>query len=371
MSTTSERAYGFDSGPTLADRFRTWAGTSERVYPYAVRAMADDWEAGGPVRAVCRGYEDAHNGAVIQLRLLAGVFRLVLTGRADALRPFYPCLGGTAEPADVWPVLRAVIAEHVEELHEALRIAPQTNEVGRSAALLAGLYDLVAASGRTRIRLLEVGASAGLNLLVDRFRFTGDDWSAGPEDSPLRLAHAVRGDLQPLDFVVTERRGCDLHPIDPATDAGRLMLSSFVWPDDVHRFDRLEAALAVVDRFGAPTVDQAGAADWLAAQLDRPEEEGVLTVVWNSITQQYWPPEEVAAVADLLATRGATAPLGQVSLEFRSDADPGPPEIRTRLWTGAASSRERLLGHAHHHGLPVELDGPADEGPRHARSGGG
>ena len=359
---TAERAYRFDSGPTLADRFRTWAGTSERVYPYAVRAMADDWEAAGPVRAVCAGYEHSPNGAAIQLRLLAGVFRLVLTGRADALRPFYACLGGTAEPAGIWPVLWAVITEHVDELHEALRIAPQTNEVGRSAALLVGLYDLVAASGRTRIRLLEVGASAGLNLLVDRFRFTGDDWSAGPEDSPLRLEQAVRGHLRPLDFLVTERRGCDLHPIDPATAAGRLMLSSFVWPDDVHRFDRLEAALAVVDRFGAPPVDQLGAADWLRVQLDRADEEGVLSVVWNSITQQYWPSEEVAAVADLLAVRGATAPLAQVSLEFRHDADPGPPEIRTRLWTGAASPRERLLGHAHHHGLPVELGGPVEAG---------
>lgn len=104
-----------------------------------------------------RGYEDAPTGAVVQLRLLAGIFRLVLTGRAPTLEPYYACLGGTADPAEVWPVLRPVVAEHLSELHDALAIAPQTNEVGRSVALLVGLLDLATASGRQRVRLLELG----------------------------------------------------------------------------------------------------------------------------------------------------------------------------------------------------------------------
>ena len=79
---------------TLADRFRAHAGDAQHLYGYAMRAMADDWEAGGPVRQVCAGYEDAPTGSAIQLRLLAGVFRLVLTGAAPQLVPYYPCLGG-------------------------------------------------------------------------------------------------------------------------------------------------------------------------------------------------------------------------------------------------------------------------------------
>ena len=63
--------------------------------------------------------------------------------------------------------MRSVIGTHIEEMHAALAVPPQTNEVGRSAALLAGLFDLVAASGVHRTRLLELGASAGLNLLLD------------------------------------------------------------------------------------------------------------------------------------------------------------------------------------------------------------
>ena len=355
---TAGTGFGFDSGQTLAERFRRWAGDSGRVYPYAVRGMADDWEAGGPVREVCAGYENTPMGAVVQLRLLAGVFRLVLTGRADELRPFYPCLGGTADPVDFWPVVRGVIAAHVDELHEALRTAPQTNEVGRAAALLVGLLDLAAGSGQTKIRLLEIGASAGLNLLLDRYAISGPGWSYGPGDSPVRLDDAVRGDLTLREFSIVERRGCDLHPIDPATDDGRLLLTSFVWPDDVHRFRRLEGCFAVVDQVGAPAVDPASASGWLAEQLARPAEPGVLPVVWNSITQQYWPPAEVAAVNDLLAERGAQAPLARVSMEFRADSGPKEyPELRTTLWSGDnPAPRDHLLGHAHHHGIPVYLD---------------
>jgi hypothetical protein len=163
MDTPPTRASTYwDIGETLADRFRAHARDAEHLYGYAIRSMAEDWEAGGPIRAVCRGYENAPRGAVIQLRLLAGVFRLVLTGRAPELVRFYPCLGGTAPPSQAWPVMRNVIAAHIDELHAALAVAPQTNEVGRSVALLAGLFDLVGASGVRRIRLLELGASAGL-----------------------------------------------------------------------------------------------------------------------------------------------------------------------------------------------------------------
>ena len=123
---------------------------------------------------MCRGYENAPRGAVIQLRLLAGVFRLVLPGRAPELVRFYPCLGGTAPPSQAWLVMRNVIAAHIDELHAALAVAPQTNEVGRSVALLAGLFDLVGASGVRRIRLLELGASAGLTCCWTTTRFAAN-----------------------------------------------------------------------------------------------------------------------------------------------------------------------------------------------------
>lgn len=347
----------FDAGRTLADRFRNHAGTNTHLYGHAMRGMADDWEAGGAVREVCAGYEEAPEGASIQLRLLAGVFRLVLTHQAPQLEPFYPCLGGTEPPADAWPVMRRVIADHVEELHQALSTNPQTNEVGRSAALLAGLFDLVGVSGYRRVRLLEVGASAGLNLMLDSFGLSGDGWRWGPVDSPLQLTDAIVGPVVASRFTIEERRGCDLEPVDPSSDEGRLLLTSFVWPFDLERHQRLAAALQLAQQ-GSPQVDRAPASEWLTGQLAADPDPEVLTVVWQSITQLYWPAEEIEQVQAILGRYGARHPLGHVSMEYVAHAPRGAkPHVTTTLWRPGQSDplRIRTVGTAHDHGIPVQL----------------
>src|SRR5918993_2703432 len=232
----------WDKGRTQADRFRSHAGDATHLYGYAMRGLAEDWEAAGRVREICEGYESAPTGSALPLRLLAGVFRLVLTDQAPELVRFYPCLGGQDDPAQAWPVLRGVIAAHRDELRGALEVPPQTNEVGRSVALLAGLFDLVATSGMRRIRLLELGASAGLNLLLDQYAFRADSWHYGPSDSKVLIANAIVGAVHPGPFEIVARAGCDLHPVDPTTADGRLLLTSFVWPFDLDRHRRLAAA---------------------------------------------------------------------------------------------------------------------------------
>ncbi len=357
---------GFDRGTTLAERFRAHAGEQTHLYGHLLRAMADDLDAGGPVREVVRGYEQAPTGAVIQLRLLAGLFRLVLTDRAPELRPYYACLGGHAPPETAWAAARPVVAEHVEELHAALAIAPQTNEVGRSVALLVGLLDLAAATGCTRVRLLELGASAGLNQLLGRFHVAGDGWSWGPPASPVQLLEAVQGPTERLGvppppaarLEIVDARGCDLDPVDATSPEGRLRLTSFVWPFDVHRHERLAGALQLAAAH-PPVVDRASAAPWLDTQLAGDPDPDVLTVVWHSITQLYWPASEIAAVAAGLSAYGQRHRVGEVSMEYSADSDRGePPELRTVLWAGDGSpARERRLGTAHDHGIPVRLAG--------------
>lgn len=345
---------GWDTGLTLADRFSRHAGDADHLYGHLMREMAADWEAGGPVRAICADYEQAPSGSAIQLRFLAAVFRLVLSGRAPELVRFYPCLGGTAEPAEAWPRVRAVVVAHADEIRTGLATAPQTNEVGRSAALLAGLFDVVRASGMSRIRLLELGASAGLNLLLDQFAFLGSDWRWGRANSSVRLVDPITGPVSPVPFTVVGRRGCDLHPVDPTSAAGRQLLTSFVWPFDIDRHQRLTAAFHLAAQHPV-VVDQAGAAGWLPAQLaDR--DPAVLTVVWHSITQLYWPDSERQVVDAGLAEAGQKHPLAQVALEFdANDARVRQPELWTRLWRPGQLIRDRHLGHAHDHGLPVRL----------------
>lgn len=350
---------------TLADRFRRHAEMMPAgLYRTLMFEMAADWQAGGVVADICRDWADAPTGAIVQLRLLAGIQRLVLAGQAPELVRYYPNLGGSASPDHAWPDFEPVLRAHVTELRAALEIAPQTNEPGRSAPLLVGLFDAVRRSGLTSVRLLEVGASAGLNLLVDRFCICGEGWSYGPADSPLRLPDAVLGAVSPVRFSVIARRGCDLSPIDAASAEGRLRLTSFVWPHDGHRFERLRAALQVAADCPV-TVDRAPAADWLASQLATAPEPGVLTVVWHSITRQYWPASEVARVESLLAEAAGRMPIAHIAMESPILAtDPAsdmkgyrPPQLTVRLAVpgGVTDAVPVLLGTVADHGVPVTL----------------
>jgi hypothetical protein len=345
----------WDHGRTLADRFRSHAGVATHLYGHAMRGMADDWEAGGPVRAICAGYESAPTGSALPLRLLAGVFRLVLTDRAPELVGFYPCLGGDDDPAQAWPVLREVMARHPDELRAALEVPPQTNEVGRSVALLAGLFDVVAATGARQLRLLELGASAGLNLLVDRFFFSGPDWRFGDPASPVAFPGAIWGPVRATDLTISDRRGCDLYPVDAASPDGRLLLTSFVWPFQVSRHQRLAAAMSLAAEHPV-VVDQAAASAWLAPVLDDTPDD-VLPVVWHSITRLYWPPEEVTAVKAVLAAYAADRAVARVAMEFETGEDASTkPELSSTVWLPGRPVRQRRLGTAHDHGPPVRLD---------------
>jgi hypothetical protein len=116
----------------------------------------------------------------VHVRLLAAIHRLVLTGALRSWLSSIRTLGGSADPSGAWLVFEPVLAQHVEELREALHVPPQTNEVGRSAALLVGLFHAVRRTELSNVRLLEPGSSAGLNLLVDGFYFAAGAPETGP-----------------------------------------------------------------------------------------------------------------------------------------------------------------------------------------------
>ncbi len=297
----------------LAEQLRGLFGHREHLYGVLLDELADDLERGGRTLDILRDRLDATRSDAVHLRLLGGLFRIVLRGDAPELERFYPSLGGDADPERAWPVVRDVLASHADELRAALDLAPQTNEVGRSANLLVGLFEAVRRHGRSRVRLLEPGASGGLNLNVDRYRFLGDGWTWGPADSPVEI-DTMTGDVRPTELSVTSRRGCDLSPVDASTPAGAAYLTSFVGPFQLDRHARLAGALAVV-REHPVAVDRAPASVWLAERLAEPVPDDVVTVVWTSITQQYWPAEESAAVAAAVEEARGRIAVSHVALE--------------------------------------------------------
>lgn len=341
------------AGPTLAERLREHFGHRDHLYGVLLAEMADDWDAGGLTRELLSGWEGAEARQFPQLRLLAGLFRLVLRGEAPQLVPYYPCLGGDEPPDDAWAAVRPVLAAHVDELRAALDEAPQTNEPARTLALLTGLSEAVRRTGLRRVRLLEPGASAGLGLLVDRYRFVGDGWAHGPLDAPLVIEGCGAAGLRPEAFDVVERRGCDVAPVDATGKAGATYLRSFVWPWMLERHARLDGALAALAATPV-ALDRARAADWVAQRLADPMEEGVLTVVWHSVTRLYWPLEESRALADAVEAARSRIPVAHVAMENPWTPDGSRPDTSPGHLPVVELDGE-VLGTCGHHGPPLEL----------------
>jgi hypothetical protein len=338
------------AGGTLADRFRAHFGSQDHLYAVLLARMADDWEAGGVTREIFDGWQDAPAQLVPQLRMLAGLFRIVLRGEAPQLEGFYPALGGALDPRDAWDAARPALQAHRDELRSSLDVAPQTNEPARTLALLVGVSEAVRRRGLHRVRLLEPGASGGLGLLVDRYRFVGEGWSAGPVDAGLVVPDCGAPGFRPETFQVVDRRGCDLAPVDTAAAEGGVYLTSFVWPWQRERHARLAAALAVA-REHPVVVDRAPASQWVAERLAEPVPDGVLTVVWHSVTRMYWPAEETAAVQDAVRVARGRMPLAHVAFEhdWAAAAGSGSPGLPRVELDG------EVLGVGDHHGPPVRL----------------
>jgi hypothetical protein len=213
------------------------------LYADLLQRAADDAEAGGPVAELLHGHEDDPVNAMLALRLMGAVHRRVLEGALPA------------------------------------------HEVGRCAALLPGFL-AVSREAEMPLRLLEVGASAGLNLRWDLYRYEADSFSWGDADSAVRL----------------------------------------------HWVERVQVALDLAAK--APVeVDCAAAAEWIGAQLAE-RREGVATVVFHSIVMQYLDDEERGQFELRVRAAGvradAVAPLAWLRMEPAGER----AEVRLTFWPG-------------------------------------
>ncbi len=324
------------------------------MYAGLLMRLADDLEAHGATAAVLRGHEDDPGPSALALRLLGSVHRLVLERRAGELATYYPSVGGTWDPDAGSAAFLGLLEREPQAVRGWLDRAPQTNEVGRASALMGGLLHLPDHQ-RMPVRLFEIGSSAGLNLLADRF-FYGDEegeWFGDPM-SPVRLEPAWRGArLTPWPGLrLTDRLGCDPAPLDVSTTAGRLALTAYVWPDQAHRLERLRGALALAQEV-RPEVLRQGAGDFVdGIELS----EGSMTVLWHSVMWQYLDEDERDRVTGHVRALGrralAEAPFAHLFLEPTRPA-PGEEHAFLVVLTTWPGGERRVLGRAAPHGIPV------------------
>lgn len=252
-------------------------------------------------------------GHSLPLRLLGGLHALVLTGEAPDLVAVYPP-NATPDDGVLAAVLARVLNDQSAWLLDWLTLPPQTNEVRRSAALIAGA-SVVAQRFGLPLALSELGASAGLNLMFDRYALTSHGWQRGAANPALTLTPEWTGARPPdASLRVVERRGVDLKPMEVHNPDQRLRLLSYLWADQPHRMDLTQAAIAA----HAAQVDKGDAADWLAQRLATPH-PGAAHLIYHTIAWQYFPAAVQDACLTALDTAGAKAtaeaPLAHLSME--------------------------------------------------------
>jgi hypothetical protein len=285
------------------------------------------------------------------LRLLAGLHDLVLAGDATALAEDYPDHTDAPDWDRLAERLREAAGRHRARLAAFMASPPQTNEAGRSLCLFGGFLTVAAATGLP-LRCLELGASAGLNQIWDRYRYDlGEGRSWGDPASPVVLAGAWTGGVPPLDAPVrvVERRACDQAPIDLSDPAAARRLQAYVWAEQRPRLQRLRAA-TVLARAAGVRVEAADAGEWaLANAAPRP---GVSTVLYHSVFWQY-PSDATRAAITRAIERGAAAATAEAPFAWlRMEPESGYAcDVRLTSWPGG---EERRLAIVHAHGATVQ-----------------
>lgn len=319
------------------------------LYAGLLEKAASDVNEGGPAWEILRGHEQDPRFSVLGLRLMGGANRLALTGREPDLAAAYR---NGQDATQAWELLRDVLRRNVADLRETLDRPVQTNEVARCAALVFGFLT-VAEETRLPLRMLEVGASAGLNLRWDRFRYEANGFTWGPTDSAVKLGFELEGKPAPQlppTVKIGDRRGCDTNPIDATAAEGQLTLLTYIWPDQVERIDRMRAALEVAAEVPIE-LDREPAAAWARRMLAEPA-PGQATVIYHSIVSQYLSDEERDGLFSGIREAGERAtddaPLAWLRMEPADDR----ANLELTLWPGG---EDRHLARVGYHGSPVEL----------------
>ena len=348
------------------ERIRRFAAdecrTSSRLYEVVSLGMADDPE-------LLEWIASTINPRVDATSILAAVHDRLLAGVADGgLAAFYPNLTERPSPPDgAYPAFRAFVLAHRDELAALLaERTTQTNEVRRCSYLLPALVfaaartvrplaliDAGASAGlnllfdrygydygdgavtgdltspvqiatqsrgaRPPLALIDVGASAGLNLLFDRYGYDyGDGWVCGDAASSVRIATQARGARPPLVPwpTIAGRIGIDLTPVALGDAAATRWLEACVWPEHVDRFALLRAALAVA-RAARPRVIAGNAIEVLPPLIESTDADAAIVVV-NTNVIQYFSPDERAAYGRVLRDAGGRRELFWIANEHRA-----------------------------------------------------
>jgi hypothetical protein len=306
------------------------------------RALADAIDDSSATGARTLGWSGDYIADAVPLRLVAPLHFLFRKGSCPVLDPLF-----RGEPGDDVATIRSAIETHDAEILPWLDGPPQTNEPTRSATFMAALLVLAEQFGHA-FELLEIGSSAGLNLLIDRYRYDLGGVTGGPATSPITIKPEWRGSPPPNASVrILSVRGADIAPIDVNDAAAAERLLCYVWVDQKDRFARTETAIGMA-RAAPPKLERADAADFVEGRLGEAQAANTTRVLMHSIVWQYLPPATQERITNAMEKAGASATFDRPLAWIRFEANRAVSQhtVRLRIWPGGLDTQ---LATAHPH----------------------
>ncbi len=279
--------------------------------------------------------------------LFAAVNFLLYKGTSHELRNFYPNHGGAYDPHRTFDPFKDFCLTHNRDIKKLLQTRlVQTNEVRRCALLIAGFFE-VAKAGVKRIGLIDVGASSGLNLNLDRYQYKySNGLTAGAPNSRLILDCEVQGNLQSTEIPHIESRiGIDLNPIDLSDPDELLWALALIWPDQPERAERLKRAAEIQKNFPVELIkDEANRA--IENVAEKFPSDLPLAVI-HSFTLNQFSVEDRSRFDENLKAISARREVWRLSLEWIGTKD---SELTIDHYRDRMSQSHRVLATCHPHG---------------------
>ncbi|WP_225009319.1 DUF2332 domain-containing protein [Novosphingobium percolationis] len=303
------------------------------------------------VKAILDSWPSDRLSSAAALRLNAGLHHVARIGSVPALSAAYARLDGNCEHA-----VAQAMRQCDTMLTGWLARPTQTNEIARSAAIMAALR-LVAMRDGNAIDLLELGASAGLNLNLARYSHDLGGISAGDPASPVIIRPQWFGKAPAgTPARIIRARGVDLAPPDANDPDDCERLLAFIWADQRDRLERQRQAIMLA-RLHPVDVVRHDAIDWLRASLASPGMDGVCRTVVHTMFHQYLPQDRRSALSEILEAAGAAStarsPLACIALEW----DSARHEVELILTTWPGGHRAKLAV-VHPYGAWIRWLGP-------------
>jgi hypothetical protein len=288
--------------------------------------------------------------------LLAAVHYLLLKGAVHPLRDYYATLGGTRNGPEIFPLFQDFVREHRDEVTRLVETrVTNTNEVARSSVLRAG-FGVLAGEEQAPLHLIEIGPSAGLNMIWDRYRIRYEREGrlmaeVMPEAGLMLTCELKTAAVPPVTGLprIARRTGLERDPVNLADADDRDWLRALVWPDQPARLQRLDAAIAMF--LETPQDIRAGDALELLPGLLSDSDGAVC--VYHTIAIYQFSAEMRARLETMLTEAGLRRPVWHLAFEL----DGGNNAAVSLASYKGGGTEARNLGQAQPHGGWIAWDG--------------